>query len=132
MTKRSLMVVGVAGLALAAMAWAQDAAVYDGKWRGMFSDKKGRSRQAELAVSGKGGTWSYAREGGKWDDACMGPEFPVVVLSSSPVALKLRIDGESVLKGCGERVVVLKPGDDGKNLVGTFADNGREVKFTRR
>lgn len=117
-------------LALAGAALAQDAANFDGKWHGSFTDRQGRTRQAELLVSGQSGSWTYAREGGKWDNGCFGPELPIVVLSATGDTLKLRIDGEKVLKGCGERVVTLTSGPEG--LMGKFADNGHEVKFTRK
>jgi hypothetical protein len=125
-------VVLLTGLGLAAAALAQETSNYDGKWRGMFNSRNGKSRQAELVVTGQGGSWTYARENGKWDDACMGPQFPVSVVSRSATELKLRIDGEKVLKGCGERGVTLKPSSDGASIAGTFDDNGHEVKFTRR
>jgi hypothetical protein len=117
---------------LAAGALAQGASPFDGKWRGTFTDHKGRARQAELLVAGQGGSWTYDREGGKWDNACMGPELPIVVLGATAEQLRLRIDGEKVLKGCGERIVTLKPAGDDRNLVGAFDDNGHEVKFTRK
>lgn len=120
----------LAALGLAAAALAQDAGRFEGRWRGSYDDRNGRSRSAELVISGRGGTWIYERDTGKWGSPCLGPELPVVVLSASPEELQLRIDGEKVLKGCGERRVTLKPAADG-TLAGTFEDNGHAVKLKR-
>jgi hypothetical protein len=129
--KHNLVCLGVA-LALLAGAAAQERSAFDGKWQGSFTDLKGRPRRAELAVEGRGGTWTYAREGGKWDNGCAGAGLPIVVDELTAAELRFHIDGEKVLKGCGERRVWLKLVEGNQALEGSFADNGHAIKMTRR
>ncbi len=110
---------------------AEDAAPgFDGKWNGAFTSKSGRPRQLELVITGATGTLAYVRQGGKWDDACIGPELPGTVTQRGTGGLTLKIDAESVIKGCGKYTLTIKPGSAPESLVGEFP-NGIVVQLTR-
>lgn len=116
----------------AAPARADDAApAFDGAWHGEFTGKSGRSRQLDLDIAGGGGKLMYVRQGGKWDDACIGPELPATVAQRGAGGLTLKIDADSVIKGCGRYDFVLQPGTEPGTLVGTFS-NGIVVHLKRR
>ena len=145
--KRPYLAVLIFGLGLAAGAPAQPSSAdsspgasstsppkssaYDGAWHGVFTSRNNRQVQVNLIVAGSAGSWTYVRSG-MYSDPCAGPELPIVVKSSTPTELRLVIDGESAVKGCGKSRVTLKPGADNQTLEGRIGgQNGVEVKFGR-
>ena len=126
-------ILAVAGLLLAGARAEESAAGagFDGPWRGEFTAKSGRSRQLDLDIAGDRATLVYERQGGKWDNGCIGPQLPAKVARRSAAGVTLQIDAEQVLKGCGKYDLVLKPGDAPDRLVGEFP-NGIVVQLKRR
>ena len=120
------------GALLVAIAIAQEAPLYDGKWRGTHKVKTGTDMDVELIIKGQSGTWQWERTKGKWSWPCAGHEFPIVMQSSTPAELTILIEGEKDVKGCGEPVVSLKFVDGNRGLEGTFQKSGSAVKLTRQ
>lgn len=122
----------VVAAALAAAALAQDSGQFDGRWRGHYVDRNGKDRPAELLIAGQAGKWVYVNDVGKFGGPCLGPQMPATITADSGGQLRVRIDGESVIKGCAVRIVTLKPGTEPDTLSGSFQDNGHEVTLKRR
>ncbi len=120
------------GALLVSIAIAQQAPSYDGTWKGTHKIKTGSELNVQVTIKGQSGTWQWERKSGKWSWPCAGHEFPIVMQSSTPTELTIRIEANEEIKGCPVSVVSLKLADDNRTLEGAFLKSGTAVKLTRQ
>ena len=122
----------MAGLLLMAAASAEEGGMYDGLWRATFIGTSGSSLSAKVVLKGASGTWVTASDrahiAGRFP--CIGPQFPIVIQSSSADELKFEVDAKSAVKGCGRWEITANPADS-KTLQGKFKD-GRPITFVKQ
>ena len=109
------------------VATAQDASSLAGEWTAKYVGRNGRPIQAEVSISGSGGSWqSLSRS---TENPCNGKKFPLLVASQGADAVTLTVKASEVIAGCSDHVLDLKR-IDAKTLEGTFA-TGTKVVLSR-
>lgn len=120
----------LSGVLIHAISSAQGPTTYDGKWSATYLADNGSTREAELVVSGSGGSWTlFVRGTQAKNNPCLGREHSITVQSSSPSEMKFTVDASKTLSGCKDSSVTVKS-IDAKTLEGQFGD-GRALKLVR-
>ena len=100
----------------AALAIAQDAANYSGKWRAQVTPPSGRTYEANVVIDDKVGTWQALAS--SRNDPCVGRPVPIAVLSATNDELSFRIKHAEAIPGCIDSTVRVTRVDD-KSMKGT-------------
>lgn len=114
----------------AAMAFAQDAVNYSGKWRAQITPPSGKTYEAQVVIEDKAGTWQAIAA--NRNDPCVGRLVPIAVLTAAADELSFRIKHAEAIPGCVDSTVSVTRVDD-KSMQGTrqFARGSQPVVLVR-
>jgi hypothetical protein len=99
-----------------ALASAQDAVNYSGKWRAQVTPPSGKTYEAYVVIEDKAGTWQAMAT--SRNDPCVGRPVPIAVLTATADQLSFRIKHADAIPGCVDSTVRVDRVDD-KTMKGT-------------
>jgi hypothetical protein len=99
-----------------ALASAQDAVNYSGKWRAQVTPPSGKTYEAYVVIEDKAGTWQAMTA--SRNDPCVGRPVPIAVLTATADQLSFRIKHADAIPGCVDSTVRVDKVDD-KTMKGT-------------
>jgi len=112
--KSALVATGLIGFV--ALASAQDAVNYSGKWRAQVTPPSGKTYEAYVVIEDKAGTWQAMAT--SRNDPCVGRPVPIAVLTATADQLSFRIKHADAIPGCVDSTVRVDRVDD-KTMKGT-------------
>jgi hypothetical protein len=105
------------------IASAQSASGYSGKWSAtVHGDASRKPLDAELIVSGDGGTWKvFLGDRKAKNHPCIGRQFPITIQQQTPTTFVFSIEASKVIQGCEDRVATVMR-TNSNTLEGRFND----------